>query len=489
MRFRSRVHLPNAAVLISVSCGPFGGVTEKPCRPGCVDDHTQLTCDAEGNATSAPCPEPAEPCAVAQCAQGACGTRPAVGKACGPTGSARCNEGYACLGPDLELSAAYGHTCALADDGKIWCWGSNAYGQVGAAHVHFRTTPIPVRGLPRRATAVSTGFQHSCALVVGGDAYCWGDNGFGQADPTSSDRQFVEPRPILAPVGFAAIRAAYRHTCALATDGTVFCWGATDSGQCGVDPATGVTQVGPTRIPNLDQVTFIETVKNHVCAVRSATPSMVCWGDNRYEGSDELSHKLGPNAADKFSANPVSVDFNGEVLRIGMGYDTTYAVVTDGKSYGFGLNTGGRLGTGSTDPVVATPLPVFSRGFLGVPAPLAGIPEFVRSGSDNQCVKMTIVDRGSHYSCWGTDLDGELGLGPPVGQTQKYATPVIVLPPEANKMAHGGSHACAAVSTGERTEILCYGNGLLVGNPASNGEDVLNPIAVAWDPRNFEEAK
>lgn len=478
-----------------VACGPFAGVTEKPCRPGCVDDHTQLICDAEGVASSAVCPDAPDPCAVAHCSQGVCGQRPAVGAVCGSKGLARCNEGFACLGPDLQLSAAYDHTCAVADDGKIWCWGQNNYRQVGdGSDVLFRTSPEPVRGLPKRAIAVSAGFTHSCALVEGGAAYCWGDNNFGKADPASSDRILVEARAVPVPgIQFSAIRAAYSHTCALATDGTVFCWGATDSGQCGVDPAiAGVTQVGPTRIPNLDQVTFIETVTNHACAVRKAAPSLVCWGDNRYlAGRDDLSHKLGPNAAGlKYSATPVSVDVAGEVLGVGMGYDTTYAVGSDGRTYAFGLNTDGRLGTGSTAPVVPEPSPVMTRDALGVLAPLMGIPEFVRSGAANQCVKADVPAGGRRYLCWGTDQQGELGLGPPVGQTRRYATETTVLPLEANKMVHGSAHACVTIDTEEGTNIWCYGQGRLVGNGSMNNNDsVVSPVAVVWDPQNLEGVK
>src|SRR4051794_17773186 len=109
------------------ACGPLAGVAEKPCRPGCVDGATRLVCD-DGLPRAEACPTSDEPCAAALCEAGTCTFRPRVGEPCGPKGLARCNEGYACLGPDVKLTALKRHTCALADDGKIWCWGDNPLG-------------------------------------------------------------------------------------------------------------------------------------------------------------------------------------------------------------------------------------------------------------------------------------------------------------------------------------------------------------------------
>lgn len=493
---RSAAHSSCATALALLACGPLAGIEEKPCRPGCVDEHTKLVCDAHGAARAVPCPEPTDPCAAAYCSDSVCGLRPAVGKTCGPKKLARCNEGYACLGPDLKLTAGFTHTCALDDEGKVWCWGRTDYGRLGngSNDSHFAGNPVPVAGLPKRVVTVSGGFAHTCALVEGGEAYCWGDNNYGKAVPDApADYLTTATRVTPMPEGvrFTDIRAAGSHSCALATDGTVYCWGATDSGECGIDGnAVGRIQTVPVRVPNLDNVKGIEAVKNHTCAIRTAAPSLVCWGDNRYEevaaGQQPfIVHKLGPNAAAlEYSPVPVPVDFPGQqVIAVGMGYDATYALVGQGMvAYAFGLNTSGQLGTGSTDPIGATPATVKMRGIQDFVMNLPSSLEMVRMGASNQCIKLST----GPYFCWGTDKNGELGMGGPIGQKQTYAVQPAVLPPSAKNMVHAESHACVTVTTQERTreertEIWCYGNNALVGNGSTDpSKKQLEAAPVVW---------
>lgn len=479
------------AVVALFACGPLAGVEEKPCRPGCVDERTRLVCDAGGIGQSVPCPEPTESCAAAYCIEGACGIRPAVGRPCGTKGLAHCNEGYACLGPDLKLTAGFSHTCALDDDGKVWCWGLSTYGRLGDGTndpSHGRN-PVRVVGLPRRAIAVSGGIAHTCALAEGGEAYCWGDNNYGKAVP-GADISLTSAERVGTPEGvhFTDIRAGASHTCALATDGTVFCWGVTVTGECGVDGrAEGIRQVEPTRIPNLDLVVSIECVKDHTCALRAAAPWVVCWGENRHEettGEPFVVDKLGPNAAGlEYSAKPVPVDFGTEqVIAVGMGYDSTFAIVGGGRRiYGFGLNTDGRLGTGSADPIVATPTTVKTRGIQDLVVDVRSGLEIVRTGGANQCVRTT----DGRYFCWGTDKNGELGLESR-GVQAPYAVEPSALPPGATNLVHGDAHACFTVTTREppdeeHTEISCYGNNALVGNgSADGGKNQLTAAPVIW---------
>lgn len=462
------------------TCCSLAATPDKPCRPGCVDASTRLECDDSGAPRAVPCPESEEACAEPVCERGHCGFRPAVGAQCGPDGLARCNSGYACLGPALQLTALGQHTCAVADDGKVWCWGDNQGGELGDETMQDRGNPVLVHGLPGRAIGISAGYVHTCALLEGGQAYCWGLNNTGQSDPTSQSVVVSAPKLVKSDVSFTALAAGFGHTCGLTAEGKVYCWGDTSQGQCGVAPLDGF-QVPPTEIPGLDHVVSIDTVKNHTCAVRSAEPTLFCWGSNDYLPSGAtsaiLTHKLGPAAGmQAYSATPVPVDLGARVVDVGMGFESTYAVTEDGSVYAWGYNKRVQLGVETTDVVVPDPTIVMTAPGI----PLAGAREVLRSDGSDQCAFVEGLD-ASGYACWGADDDGELGFGQP-GDSQ-YAKPVKVLPASAFGMVHGENHACAAVSNEDRVDVVCYGKAVLAGIGSSEHDrDLRTATPVVWDP-------
>ena len=117
--------------LVLFGCSEVAGIEEIACEPGCQDETTRVFCDAAGKRQVEACPVSTEECAAPACEAGACTFKPAVGAPCGETGGAQCNEGFACLGGNFHLSAIRQQTCLATDDGKVWCWGDNMYGQLG----------------------------------------------------------------------------------------------------------------------------------------------------------------------------------------------------------------------------------------------------------------------------------------------------------------------------------------------------------------------
>ena len=87
-----------------------------------------------------------------------------------------------------------GHICSIMDDGSLYCWGYNAYGQLGKGTDCAQgsyidscngnegiSSPIEVN-LPvgRTAEAIATGYSHTCAILDDSSLWCWGDNDQGQ---------------------------------------------------------------------------------------------------------------------------------------------------------------------------------------------------------------------------------------------------------------------------------------------------------------------
>ena len=117
----------------------------------------------------------------------------------------------------VAVSAWFGHTCALLDNGDVKCWGLDSYGQLGdggaasGSSNHARTpssTPINF-GTGRTAVAISTGSggYHTCAILDNGELKCWGRDDYGQLGDggTNTDGLYTCPSAINLGTGRTAV--------------------------------------------------------------------------------------------------------------------------------------------------------------------------------------------------------------------------------------------------------------------------------------------
>jgi hypothetical protein len=120
-------------------------------------------------------------------------------------------------------------SCALKNDGKLYCWGINSYGQVGNGTTTTQTTPQEVL---RDVGEVALGSEHTCAIKSDGKLYCWGLNNSGQlGDGTTTDKTTPPESPVLTDV--KEVSLGYGYTCAVKNDGGLYCWGNNGYGRLG----------------------------------------------------------------------------------------------------------------------------------------------------------------------------------------------------------------------------------------------------------------
>ena len=157
------------------------------------------------------------------------------------------NNGTGNLTDIIEVSAGWNHTCARKADGTSACWGRGTDGQLGAHNYESTVNPINVsltNGTPKKFTIkrrVSAGYKHTCAVKTSdqGKVYCWGDASDGRLGINSSSGD--KKRGLLVKgvgnsgnlTNIAQVTAGGKHTCALAKDNKVFCWGKGGNGRLG----------------------------------------------------------------------------------------------------------------------------------------------------------------------------------------------------------------------------------------------------------------
>ncbi len=98
------------------------------------------------------------------------------------------------------IAAGGRHTCAITAQGGLLCWGDNQYGQLGNNTQGNSAVPAQVTGMTSGVVAVTLGDRHTCALKDDGSVWCWGNNQYGQLGNRSFTGSLVPQQVSFAPV-------------------------------------------------------------------------------------------------------------------------------------------------------------------------------------------------------------------------------------------------------------------------------------------------
>jgi len=296
----------------------------------------------------------------------------------------------------MQVSLGEGFACGLTAGGSAYCWGSSAYGRLGnGASEAVVPRAVGVAGGPT-LTTLRAGRRHACGVSVGGQIRCWGGNTTGALGVPIGTGTSAVPVTVAAPVPFVYVGTGYLHSCALATDGTAWCWGR--GAQLG--DSVGVARWEPGQVAGSQRFTQLSSGWNHTCGL-TADSLVYCWGFNTVGQS-------GVAGVDPVLV-PTAVQDSPRLASITAGYLATCGLTASGEVWCFGWNQGGSLGTGDT---VTTP----------TPRPAVPGYHFTSVSVGNQHTCGTSLD-GLVY-CWGTAEQGALGDGSSGGMR---TTPVPVL--------------------------------------------------------------
>jgi alpha-tubulin suppressor-like RCC1 family protein len=379
----------------------------------------------------------------------------------------------------VAMSVKFNHTCISTGD-HLLCWGSNQEGELGRGVRSITPSPVAV-SLPGSVSAAAVAAQRACAVVGGrlfcwgqgglgkgdangsvapietatavlgtsvvgvslssyntgcawtaaGKAYCWGNNSQGQLGTGTTSSYESTPQPVMLIAQVAQMAQGDNHTCAVTSNGPLFCWGGNDSYQLG--DGTNVSRAQPQQVPNINNVQKVVAGSTYTCAIGGST--LKCWGAN-YAG--QLGD--GTTTSRAMGIQP-AIPSGGGVLDVAIGRDDTCAVTGAGLVYCWGDNSFGQLGLGD-----------YASRTSPTQVALPGIATAVFAGLEMTCAALT---DGSVY-CWGSDHMGQFGDG----MTVDSPVPRLVSSLAGLTPVLGGNGTCAIGSSGA---LSCWGVDIVTG--------------------------
>ena len=191
-----------------------------------------------------------------------------------------------------------GHHLVVDDEGAVWGWGSNGYGQLGPKAGDIWRQPRRFVTVPLMTRAVA-GERHSLAVDVDGQVWGWGDNssgqlGLGHTKPTNA------PMLVQALGKIIAIGGGVHHSLALSQDGSVWAWGGNSQGQLGFGPMGAFEAVAtPTRVNALGNLPMTSLVAGRTFSASLGKDGSVwTWGG----GSQQVRRAEGLGAIAQLKA-------------------------------------------------------------------------------------------------------------------------------------------------------------------------------------------
>ncbi len=324
------------------------------------------------------------------------------------------------------VSSGWTNTCATDNAQKLWCWGSNNFGQLGTGDELDSSTPTEIT-LAENVEEISTGGQHTCMIDSLRKLWCWGRNGKGQLGIGDGLNRSI-PTQINVDNDVAQISAGLYYSCMIDSLSKLFCWGANAYGKLGT--GDNLQRDTPTEVDVTNGALQVSAYNHHTCIIDNLR-KVFCWGWNR---DGQLG--VGDNS-DLYVYTPTEVDFAGNAAQVRVGNYHTCLISDNEKLWCFGGNSYGQLGTGDNSN-------------RNVPTAIVGANNAKEISSSSFAHTCMIDNLGKLY-CWGFNQYGQLGTGDYVDRN----TPAeINLMNDAVQISVGSGHTCIVDNN---DKLFCWG--------------------------------
>ncbi|AFY02418.1 RTX family exoprotein [Bdellovibrio bacteriovorus] len=331
----------------------------------------------------------------------------------------------------LSLAINFAHGCVVLSDNSLRCWGHNiATGKLGLgpSAPTYLDTAGQVAGT--NWATVTTGRNHTCALTTDGYVYCWGQNTYYQVGNNSTTTAY-SPVAIDTSTTYQSISAGENHTCGLTTDKKIKCWGRSDYSQTGY----ATTQQVPAVVDATTDYKFVTANASGTCGITEGK-KLYCWGKG-------TSWALG-DTTNVTKGIPTAIDATNDYKFVSMGSHHSCAIKDNGGLRCWGTNTNGQVGDGTTATKSA-------------PVDINSSTSYIWVWTNDDTTAVTpkgttcAITDGNVLQCWGVNDKGQLGDG-----TRTNSSAPIT--------ADAGQAYSKAITVGEKTcgvtlqgAVKCWG--------------------------------
>lgn len=346
------------------------------------------------------------------------------------------------------LSAGAHFTCALLSGGTVRCWGRDDLGQLGLGTnapanctwegpMSICTTPMDVPNLANVKT-IAGGWFHTCVTLTDGTARCWGSDVRGQlgngadlpwgCEPNEGFPYCAVPVVVQGLSGAKQLSCGGAHTCAIRTDGSLWCWGEHYYGQLGIGWATpaGCELWGgaradyctiPIQVPGMNPANTVAAGGNHTCVTVGTNNDAWCFGLNydwamfvnglgRNYGALGIGKTVPLGCMDGSEADgianwcisPVNVAGANGATSVAGGYSHTCFRLPNGTLKCSGPHFAGRLGAGPGKPAGCDG--TFPTVWCAAPVPVQNL----ATPANNSAAELggcSFESTGGALKCWG----------------------------------------------------------------------------------------
>ncbi|HSH05672.1 MAG TPA: hypothetical protein VLL52_24360, partial [Anaerolineae bacterium] len=238
----------------------------------------------------------------------------------------------------IKISVGLQHVCGLKTNGTIWCWGVGTNGRLGNGATSNSLVPVQISSA-NTYIDVSAGGGTSCAVRSSdGKVECWGRGNTGEMG--NSTVTLDNTTPVVASLAtgtYAKVVVGGNFVGALTNSGgAIHCWGGNANGQLGVGNTTDYwNTLATVSVSSIDK---IEAGNSHMCAYKSATMEVLCWGGDTY---GQIGNGVGTTAV----TSPFSLG-TSQWADVWAGYNHSCGLRTNGTTSCWGNGANNQLGDG-----------------------------------------------------------------------------------------------------------------------------------------------